>query len=195
MHPALYRVYQFFAALKAYLPLWAGGTARQPSIEDEAWLRTILPTQTQQQLFARLAPNDRRHALAVARTLQKAGHSQPALLQAALLHDVAKSLGQPILHRVLIVLLEAFWPAALRWLAGQAEGQTPQMSQVEAQLAGQRWRRPFVVHAYHPLLGAAWAEAAGCEAEAVRLILKHQDKPVGSDQALLALLQWADSLN
>ena len=198
MPPALYRIYQFFAALKAYLPLWAGGISRQATSEDEAWLRAVLPTQAQQQLFARMAPNDQRHGLAVARTLQQAGHSQLALLQAALLHDVAKSLGQPILHRVLIVLLEAFWPAGLSRLAGRVEGQDPQMSQVEAQLRRQSWRRPFIVHAYHPLIGAAWAEAAGCEAGAVTLIRKHQEKLVGRpapDQALLALLQWADSLN
>jgi hypothetical protein len=98
----------------------------------------------------------------------------------------------------LIVLLEAFWPAALSRLAGQVEDQDPQISQVEAQLRKQGWRRPFIVHAYHPLLGAAWAEAAGCEAGAVTLILKHQEKLAGSPaphQDLLALLQWADSLN
>jgi hypothetical protein len=194
MRPALYRVYQFFVAFKAYLPLWAG----QPSVEDETWLRIILATQAQQQLFARMSPNDQRHGLAVARTLQQAGHSQPALLQAALLHDVAKSLGQPILYRVLIVLLEAFWPAALRRLAGQIEGQASEMSRVDAQLRGQGWRRPFIVHAYHPLIGAAWAEAAGCEAGAVALIRNHQESLAGPprpDQDLLALLQWADSLN
>jgi hypothetical protein len=198
MHSALYRVYQFFVALKAYLPPWAGGVSGQTTIEDETWLRTILSTQAQQQLFARMAPNDQRHGLAVARTLQQAGHGQPALLQAALLHDVAKSLGQPIPHRVLIVLLEVFWPAGLSRLAGQVEGQGPQMSQVEAQLRRQSWRRPFVIHAYHPLIGAAWAEAAGCEAGAVTLIRKHQEKLEGRlapEQDLLALLQWADSLN
>ena len=198
MHSALYRVYQFFVALKAYLPLWAGGVSGQATVEDETWLRTILSTQAQQQLFARMAPNDQRHGLAVARTLQQAGHSQPALLQAALLHDVAKSLGQPILHRVLIVLLEAFWPAALSRLAGQVEGQEPQMSQVEAQLRRRSWRRPFIVHAYHPLIGATWAEAAGCEAGAVTLIRQHQEKlgrRPAPEQDLLALLQWADSLN
>jgi hypothetical protein len=196
MHPALYRVYQFFVALKAYLPIWAGGIAEQGTVEDEAWLRAVLPTQAQQQLFARMSPNDQRHGLAVARTLQQAGHSQPALLQAALLHDVAKSLSQPILHRVLIVLLEAFWPAALSRLAGQIEGQVMQAGQVEARLRGPGWRRPFIVHAYHPLIGAAWAEAAGCEAGAVTLIRKHQEKLAPApDQDLLALLQWADSLN
>jgi hypothetical protein len=61
-----------------------------------------------------------------------------------------------------------------------------------------RWRRPFIIHAYHPAIGAAWAEAAGCETVAVRLILNHQAKlgdELLPDQTLLALLQWADNLN
>jgi hypothetical protein len=194
MPTALYRIYQFFAALKAYLPVWAGGTSQQPSVEAEAFIQTILPTQPQQQLFARMSPNDQRHALAVARTLQQAGQLQTALLQAALLHDVAKSLGQPILYRVLIVLFDAFWPGALAWLADQGRDQTGG----ETWLLESGWRRPFIIHAYHPAIGAAWAEAAGCEAEAVNLILRHQEKIEGkptAQQKLLALLQWADKLN
>ena len=113
-HPARYRVYQFFAALKATLPVWAGGAKGGLATGDERLVRSILPAAGQQQLFARMSPNDQRHALAVARSLQKAGYDNLALLQAALLHDVGKSLGQPIIHRVLIVLLEAFWPAMLR---------------------------------------------------------------------------------
>lgn len=194
MHPALYRSYQFFAALKAYLPAWAGGLSRQLAAEDRDLLHAILPAEPQQRLFARMSANDQRHGLAVARTLQQAGYRQPALLQAALLHDVAKSLGQPILHRVLIVLLEAFWPAALTRLSGERETPTPQMAQVEAWLAETSLlRRPFMIHAYHPVIGAAWAEAAGCEAVAVELILRHQEKI--KDEPLLAALQWADNLN
>jgi hypothetical protein len=202
MHPALYRSYQFFAALKAYLPAWAGGLAQQPSAEDRALLHSVLPVEAQQRLFARMSPNDQRHGLAVTRTLQQAGYQQPALLQAALLHDVAKSLGQPILHRVLIVLLAAFWPAALRWLSHEREGAAPQVAQVEAWLAEtswlSRWRRPFVIHAYHPVIGAAWAETAGCDPVALKLILKHQASIEAEplpDRALLAALQWADNLN
>lgn len=183
----VYRVYQFFTALKAYLPAWAGGMDR----EETRLIETVLPTPAQQHLFRRMSPNDRRHALAVARTLQQAGYSRPALLQAALLHDVAKSLGQPILHRVLIVLLEAFAPG---WLIRLSRLETGQPLE---QIGG--WRRPFVIHAHHPALGAAWAGAAGCEPLAVRLIARHQEglpgDPGSEEDQLLVVLKWADDLN
>ena len=120
-HPALYRAGQFFVALKAYLPSWAGGVRGNLSSQDTAVVKNILPTPSQQQLFARMSPNDQRHAVAVVRTLKDAGYTHPALMQAALLHDVAKSLGQPIIHRVLIVLLNTFWPAALHWLSTEGK--------------------------------------------------------------------------
>jgi hypothetical protein len=177
MPKPLYRAAQFFAALRAHLPTWAGGVGSRLSDNEAALVATILPTAPQQALFARMPPNDRRHALAVLRTLQQAGHDHPALMQAALLHDVAKSLGQPLPHRVLIVLLRAFWPGALRRLAGDSW-----------------WRRPFAVHALHPAIGAEWAAAAGCEPLAVDLIARH-DMPAGPEEKLLAALQWADDLN
>jgi hypothetical protein len=56
-----------------------------------------------------------------------------------------------------------------------------------------------VVHAHHPAIGAAWAEEAGCEPLAVRLIARHQEalasEPIGEVEKLLAALQWADDLN
>jgi hypothetical protein len=100
-----------------------------------------------------MSPNDQRHAVAVARTLRRAGYDHPALLQAALLHDVAKSMGQPIIHRVLIVLLKAFWPSALCRL-GQPSGQPSSFPW---------WRRPFIIYAHHPAIGAAWTEEVGCD--------------------------------
>jgi len=184
-HPALYRVYQFFVALKASLPAWAGGVKGGLSAEDKALVKSILPTPAQQELFGRMPPNDQSHGIAVARTLQQAGHDDPALMQAALLHDVAKSLGQPIIHRVLIVLLEAFWPAGLE--------------RVSAPAAAGWWRRPFVIHARHPAIGAEWAGEAGCEPLAVSLIARHQDElapdSTETEEKLLAALQWADNLN
>jgi hypothetical protein len=184
-HPALYRVYQFFVALKASLPTWAGGVKGGLSAEDETLVKSILPATAQQELFRRMPPTDQLHAIAVARTLQQAGHDDPALMQAALLHDVAKSLGQPIIHRVLIVLLEAFWPAGLEW--------------VSAPGAAGWWRRPFVIHARHPAIGAEWAGEAGCEPLAVSLIARHQDELAPdlteTEEKLLAALQWADNLN
>lgn len=191
--PARYRVYQFFVALKAGLPSWGGGVKGGLSLADAALVTSILPTTAQQQLFGRMAANDQRHAIAVARTLQQAGHDNLALLQAALLHDAAKSLGQPLIHRVLIVLLEAFWPGALARLS------TPPFPLELRGDLGPGWRRPFVIHAQHPALGAAWAQAAACEPAAVDLIARHQDKlqPDSADpqERLLAALQWADNLN
>jgi hypothetical protein len=189
-YPALYRANQFFAAIKAVVLNRAGLTPA-----NEVLITSILTTPAQQHLFARMSPNDRRHALAVVRTLQQAGYEQTPLLQAALLHDVAKSMGQPIIHRVLIVLLEAFRPAALKRLsetAGQQMGQDSSSSIPS-------WRRPFFIHAHHPAIGAAWAKEAACEPLAVNLIARHQERltsePAGEEENLLAILQWADNLN
>jgi hypothetical protein len=181
MPSAVYRAYQFFVALRAYLPGWAGGIPQQLSPADENLIGSILLTPAQRDLFNRMPPNDRRHALAVTRTLQQAGHTAQPLLQAALLHDVGKSLGQPLTHRVLIVLLDAFWPALL--------GRLSQPTQTN------RWLRPFVIHARHPLIGAEWAATADCTEIAVSLIARHEEKINLTDDKLLATLQWADNLN
>jgi len=71
-----------------------------------------------------MPPSDQRHSLNVYRTLLAEGQTSQDLLVAALLHDVGKAGGQLRLwHRVAIVLLRAFWPAALDYLSrGQARG-------------------------------------------------------------------------
>jgi hypothetical protein len=193
-HPALYRATQFFVALKAVL--WKGG-GLTPA--DEALVTSVLTTPAQQHLFTRMSPNDQRHALAVLRTLQAAGCDQRALLQAALLHDVAKSMGQPIIHRVLIVLFKAFWPAALERLSEWPQSVPNNSSFILHPSSFPNWRRPFVIHAHHAAIGAAWAEEAGCEPLAVKLIARHQEMLIGEpgeeEEKLLAALQWADDLN
>lgn len=195
---AWYRVSQFVAAVKARLPGWAGGG--YPNCAGSGKLLDTVLTVPQQDLFKRMPANDQQHALAVAQTLHQAGYQQQALMQAALLHDVGKSIGQPLIHRVAIVLLQAFWPGVLRRLEASAvlsQASHPLPPDVLSDVAW--WRRPFVVHARHPYIGAAWARAAGCEPLAVTLIARHQetiDDPEGGSEAeLLALLQWADNLN
>ena len=194
-HPALYRVSQFFVALFSYLPAWAGGKQGQLSAADQTLVNTILSTPPQQQLFAQMPPNDQRHAIAVARTLQQTKHTEPALLQAALLHDVGKSIGQPIFHRVAIVLMEAFWPSMLDNVSNLPENDQPTDSQIRSIIW---WRRPFVVHAQHPAIGAEWAKSVGCDPLTVNLIFRHQDKlqviATEEDKRLIAL-HWADNLN
>ena len=184
---ARYRVNQFFAALKAGLPAWAGGVRNGLTDNDKALLTSILTTPAQQQLFTRMPPNDQRHAIAVARTLQQAGHTDKALMQAALLHDAGKSMGQPIIHRVSMVLFAAFWPAALKWLSRDT-------TNILALAQISWWRRPFVIHAHHPAIGAEWAKEADCDALAVDLIAGHEE-PAMEEDNLLATLQWADNLN
>ena len=186
-HRARYRVSQFFAALKAGLPTWAGGVRNGLTPEDKVLVTSILTTPAQQQLFTRMPPNDQRHAIAVARTLRQAGHTEHALMQAALLHDAGKSIGQPIIYRVLIVLFAAFWPAGLKRLSRDTTNNLA-LKQISW------WRRPFVVHAHHPAIGAEWAAHAECDPPAVDLIARHEEEADPQDRLLVAL-QWADNLN
>ncbi|MFQ5610706.1 MAG: hypothetical protein ACE5H9_01085 [Anaerolineae bacterium] len=179
---AAYRAWQFFAALGARLDR-----------EDHQLVRSVLgPLGPQAEaLFYRMRRNDQRHAVAVLRTLLAAGQQEPALGQAALLHDVGKVMGQPILYRVAIVLLEAYAPA---WLDRLALANEPPSASGLERVA--RWRRPFVVHAWHPALGARMAANVGCGPLAVGLILNHQRTPAsGAGAGLLPALQWADAQN
>jgi hypothetical protein len=135
-------------------------------------------------LFRRLSLNDQAHSYQVMQMLRTAGHDDPDLLAAALLHDIGKTrYGLPIWVRSLLVLAEAFGPGRVaKWGEGESTG----------------WRRPFVVKARHAEWGAEMAEAAGCRPMTVALIGRH-DKVVGSDggyeDELLRRLQWADGEN
>jgi len=173
----MYRAQQFFRALRA-------------RIEPVAWAEVEgLWRPAQMVLFRRMPRYDQRHSLDVARTLRTAGHDHPDLLAAALLHDVAKSAGPLRLwHRVAIVLLKAFAPRWLDWLAREAEPG--------------HWRYPFYVHRVHPRVGARWAEEAGCSSLTVWLIACHQslagqgeEHCKASSRRLLVALRWADSQN
>ena len=180
-----YRVRQFVNALDAYIrPLTPGERA-----EAQAWL-----PESAWPLFDAMPRNDQRHSLNVLRTLHAAGHSEPALMQAALLHDVAKSSGGVTLfHRVAVVLIKIVWPD---WFARVAQALAPPRSDP---------RYPFWAHANHPQLGAELAAAAGCDPLAVTLIRQHQETgrgaagPLREGEAevdlLLTALQAADDDN
>jgi hypothetical protein len=175
-----YRVGQFLRAL----------TARVPGGEVEQAMRVLTPEA--QGLFRRQATQDQRHALAVYRTLYQAGHTDPELLAAALLHDVGKAAAQlPAWQRAIIVLLDRFAPRLLARLS-QGEPQRYALSRLGS------WCYAFVVHARHPEAGARWAQEAGCSPLTVALIRRHQDRltsfEIEGDQ-LLTALQAADSLN
>jgi len=140
-------------------------------------------------LFQRYSLEDRWHSYRVFCTLRAAGHTQPDLLAAALLHDVGKTrLPLSGWERSLIVLAQFLlpWPAAA-WGQDRAQG----------------WRRPFVIRARHPAWGADMARAACSRPLTVSLIYYHQQTLADADVAemsaaevqLLRYLQWADDQN
>ena len=169
---ARYRVGQFFRAL----------TAHVSEKEIEQAVRILTPQA--QVLFRHQAVQDQYHALAVYRSLQKSGDTNPHLLVAALLHDIGKSDGRlSAVHRAIIVLLARFAP---RFLTSLGQG------------VARGWRRAFVVQATHPELGAGLARVAGCSPLTTRLIQRHhgrlEHRSSEEDQLLFAL-QGADNLD
>ena len=178
-----YRVGQFIRAL----------TARVPEKELEQAIRILTPKA--RTLFRLQAVQDQHHALAVYHTLRQAGHTNPQLLAAALLHDAGKATARlPAWLRAIIVLLERFAPRLLARL-GLDE------SQEHGQSLPDGWRRSFVAHIHHPGIGARRDQEAGCSPLTVALIRRHQDKlsndapHTGEENQLLAALQAADNLN
>ena len=167
-----YRARQFFQAL----------TARVSDEELREVAQALHPEALS--LFRSMAIQDQRHGLDVYHALYQQGRRNPHLLAAALLHDSGKAAAPlPPWQRAVILLLERFAP---RLLARLSRGR----------LCG--WRRPFVVHAWHPEIGAHLAEEAGCTPLTVALIRRHQAHPESyrtEEDNLLAALQAADDVN
>jgi hypothetical protein len=148
-------------------------------------------TPAEMALFRRFDRSDGWHSYRVLCTLQEAGHSQPDLLAAALLHDVGKTCAPlTVWERSLIVVAQWVWPDKTAvWGQGA--------------LTDAGWKRPFVVKAQHAAWGAQMAAAAGSHPLTVELIRRHQDEELATAVAeaaseveyLLRLLQWADDQN
>ena len=162
LHRAAYRVRQFGSAL---------ATRGRPLAEVEPTeVRAWLPAAAWP-LFDAMPHNDQHHSLNVLRALRAAGYDEPALMQAALLHDVAKSTGGVTLfHRVAVVLIKIIRP---NWLAGMVQAPAPARGDP---------RYPFWAHANHPQLGAELAAAADCDPLAVMLIRRHQETGGGAEE-------------
>ena len=127
-----------------------------------------------------MQPSEQAHASEVLARLTAAGHADPDLLAAALLHDAGKVRSPLTLpDRVLVVLGKHLFPQTVKgWGTGEPNG----------------LRRPFVTAANHPAWGAELASAAGAAPRTCDLILRHQDVP-SADDPLLAALQEADDEN
>ena len=145
---ARYRVWQFGRSL---LP-------RRLDASDHAILDAHLPPAAQA-IFTAMSRNDQRHSLTVYRALLERGCADPDMLAAALLHDSGKGGGRaPLWVRPPFVLLRAFAPGLLRWLARDDAA---------------RWRRPFYYAWRHADVGADLAAAAGLSERVVLLIRAH----------------------
>ena len=169
-----YRVRQFWQALKA------------GPLPDECWQDvSLVLAPAEFELYTRQSHGDQHHAYRVMCTLRSAGHEEPDLLAAALLHDVGKSFANTFWwDRPLVVLVQAVAPG---WSANLAKGDV------------NSWRRPFVVKEQHAKWSADAASKAGSSASTITLIRKHQVPPGQSsddrETRLLAWLQWADDIN
>jgi putative nucleotidyltransferase with HDIG domain len=161
---------------------------RQGARALAAWLRPVDDTQAEPYLspallalYRRMRRSERQHSLRVLHNLLAAGHTDPDLLVAALLHDVGKTRTSFFLpEKVLVVLVKAVAPGLYRrWGSGARRG----------------WRRPFAVSVQHPAWGAEMVAAAGGSPRAVELIRHHADDLGTGTDPLLRALQAVDDLN
>lgn len=127
-------------------------------------------TEPQLELFDSMHRADQRHGLDVVDALRRAGHSNPDLLVAGLLHDAGKGRDPRVWHRVA-------WSLAERYGAGEAGA--------FARLPG--FRRAFATLAHHAERSAELAFAAGCTPLAAELI-RHQAEPTDTELGTALLL-------
>jgi hypothetical protein len=165
---ALHRLRQFIAALTAHVAI------------DERVLVVTTLGPGELRLFERMPRFDQRHCLDVYHTLVRAGHTNPILLRAALIHDCGKvgDDGRPIplfLYGV-FVILKRFAPQLYTYAVRDARGPL----------------RFFAIHEAHDRRGAALAEAVGSPPAVVQILRDYADRR--STEATRLLL-WADTLN
>lgn len=147
-------------------------TARVQPDETEL-ARRMLP-EAAWTLFAGMPVADRRHGLDVVARLLAAGHDDPDLLAAALLHDAAKGDRLRLWHRMAGVLLEALAPRSLARLGSRDP---------------RSWRHPFYLYLHHAGLSADAARAAGCSERTVAFI---RGSAPANDRALATAFHLAD---
>ena len=124
-----------------------------PAFEAEAWVAAVL-SEAELGLWRRMSGPDRRHAVAVARRVEAAlgERATPAVLAAALLHDVGK--------------------------VESGLGTMGRVAATVAGLAGRRTATPRIErYLRHPDLGAGLLELAGSDPLTVAWAREHHSSP------------------
>jgi hypothetical protein len=151
------KVRQFFRHL-------FGRVSRADRAALAGWL-----TPAQLELFDSMHRADQRHGLDVVAALRKAGHDEPDVLLAGLLHDSGKGRSVGLWHRVGWSLADHYGPSVRRTML---------------RLPG--FRHAFEILDIHPQTSAALALAAGCTERCAELI-RHQSDPADDDTLGVAL--------
>ncbi len=132
-------------------------------------------TDAQMDLFEGMHRADQRHGLDVVASLRRAGHQDPELLMAGLLHDAGKGPEVGLWHRVVWSLGERYGP-----LIGRAARRVPGFAAALDRIDG------------HADRSATLARAAGCTPRTVELI-RHQAAPLDPEHG--EALRLADEAN
>lgn len=158
-----YRVRQFVSAIAARVS------------RAELDLVTARLTPAELRLFLAMPTYDQRHCLDVYQTLHAAGHHDPLLLRAALIHDCGK-------------VSDTGHPMHLGWymVATMLKG-VPGLYLALARMGGPF--TPIRTYAEHAWRGARMAAAAGSPSVVVTT-MRHYHDPAPDGYA--ALLKWAD---
>jgi putative nucleotidyltransferase with HDIG domain len=127
-------------------------------------------------LFFQMDPADQRHAIAVAKAiLAKRGYQADVklevLIQAALLHDVGKVLGD-------LTPLSRIFVGLIRRIA-------PNLREKWANRSGNALERACYVDLHHPVRGAYMASIFGISPEVAEAIRSHHRAPGPDDSKLL----------
>jgi hypothetical protein len=164
----IYRIWQLLRALTAKL-----------NAAEIAFVQQLLAPEYVA-LFTRMPRYDQRHCLDVCVTLLRAGHSDLALLRAALLHDCGKVDAQgrpiPLLYYGLFVVCQRLWPQFYRWAAANGRGVL----------------FPFYIHANHEVQAIQLAQRHHVPAEVIAILSDYAALRITNATQLLG---WADDQN
>lgn len=171
----LYRFKQFWFAVAAGM-----------TDEDRNFARQYLNLK-EAALFFSLPAFEQKHAVVVARKMREEGKGvrgveERKLIRLGLLHDVGKAAERlSIVDKSVLVIAHRFFPKLYDDLAKQGE-----------ESSSASFFRKFYVHKHHGAIGSELLSKIGESADIVAEVKSH-DRPFGSHDVYMRLLDFADS--